>query len=199
MMPPSAPPSQPPSPSPSSPSPPSPSPPLAAPLTGATTTLAGIGRFYSFLTGDGASARFNYPAGVAIDPTGTFTLVTEYGGHRIRRVEIATGATTTLAGSGTSGFLDGAGGSARFNAPRGVAIDPSGTFALVADEYNHLIRRVEIATGATTTLAGTGTQGFLDGAGGSAQFNTPSGVAIDPSGGFALVADRYNHRIRRVE
>ena len=52
--------------------------------------------------------------------------------HRIRRVEIATGATTTLAGSGTQGYLDGAGGSARFNEPMAIAIDPSGTFALVA-------------------------------------------------------------------
>ena len=44
---------------------------------------------------------------------------------------LLTGATTTLAGSGTQGFLNGAGGSARFNGPHGVAIDPSGTFALV--------------------------------------------------------------------
>ena len=51
--------------------------------------------------------------------------------QRIRRVDIATGATTTLAGSGTWGFLDGAGASAKFNSPWGIAIDPSGTFALV--------------------------------------------------------------------
>ena len=56
--------------------------------------------------------------------------------------------------------------------------------------YNHRIRRVDLATGATTTLAGSGTQGFLNGAGGSAQFKHPSGIAIDPSGGFALVAVR---------
>ena len=56
----------------------------------------------------------------------------DYYNHRIRRVEIATGATTTLAGSGSAGFRDGAGGSARFNSPHGVAIDPSGTFTLVA-------------------------------------------------------------------
>ena len=55
---------------------------------------------------------------------------------------------------------------------------------------NHRIRRVEIATGATTTLAGSGTQGFLDGAGGSARFNRPVGIAIDPSGGYALVGVR---------
>ena len=52
--------------------------------------------------------------------------------NRIRRVDIATGATTTLAGSGNQGFLDGAGADARFKYPQGVTIDPSGTFALVA-------------------------------------------------------------------
>ena len=62
MMPPSAPPSQP------------PPPPSQPPLTGTTTTLAGSGS-RGFLNGDGANAQFNSPFGVAIDPTGTFTLV----------------------------------------------------------------------------------------------------------------------------
>ena len=52
--------------------------------------------------------------------------------QRIRRVDIATGATTTLAGSGSSGFLDGVATSAQFKGPWDVAIDPSGAFALVA-------------------------------------------------------------------
>ena len=55
----------------------------------------------------------------------------DYNNQRIRRVDIATGATTTLAGSGSAGFRDGAGGSARFQYPRGVAIEPSGGYALV--------------------------------------------------------------------
>ena len=50
---------------------------------------------------------------------------------RIRRVEIATGWTSTLAGSGTQGSLDGAANSARFYGPIDIAIDPTGTFALV--------------------------------------------------------------------
>ena len=58
------------------------------------------------------------------------------------------------------------------------------------DGHNHRIRRVDIATGATTTLAGSGTYGFRNGDGGSAQFYYPSGIAIDPSGTFALVAVR---------
>ena len=56
--------------------------------------------------------------------------------------------------------------------------------------YNHRIRRVDLATGATTTLAGSGSAGFLDGDGAIAQFDYPAGVAIDPSGGYALVAVR---------
>ena len=51
--------------------------------------------------------------------------------HRIRRADLATGATTTLAGSGAAGFRDGDSANAQFNHPIGVAIDPSGTFALV--------------------------------------------------------------------
>ena len=58
------------------------------------------------------------------------------------------------------------------------------------DGYNHRIRRVEIATGETTTLAGSGSAGFGDGASGSAMFNEPYDVAIDPSGTFALVSVR---------
>ena len=58
------------------------------------------------------------------------------------------------------------------------------------DNGNHRIRRVDLATGATTTLTGSGSAGFLDGAGGSAQFNRPTGIAIDPSGGYALVGVR---------
>jgi hypothetical protein len=58
------------------------------------------------------------------------------------------------------------------------------------DESNHRIRRVDVSTGATTTLAGSGTSGYSDGVGTSAQFYQPFGVAIDPAGAFALVAVR---------
>ena len=57
------------------------------------------------------------------------------------------------------------------------------------DSHNSGIRRVDIATGATTTLAGS-TPGFSDGVGASAQFYYLSDVAIHPSGTFALVMVR---------
>jgi hypothetical protein len=55
----------------------------------------------------------------------------EFSNHRVSRVDLATGATTTLAGSGAAGFRDGDGSSAQFKNPSDVAIDPGGTFALV--------------------------------------------------------------------
>ena len=58
------------------------------------------------------------------------------------------------------------------------------------DFNNHRIRRIDIATGSTTTLAGTGTYAFRDDVGASAQFYSPTGIAIAPNGGFALVAVR---------
>ena len=64
------------------------------------------------------------------------------------------------------------------------------------DLYSHRIRRVDITTGATTTLAGSGSGGWSGGGfndddvGTNAQFSTPNDVAIDPSGAFALVAVR---------
>ena len=62
--------------------------------------------------------------------------------------------------------------------------------AIRQDRDNHRIRSIDIATGETTTLAGTGQQGYLNGDGASAKFDQPMGVAIDPSGTFAIVSVR---------
>ena len=116
---------------------------------------------------------------------------------------VASVAVTTLAGSGSPGFQDGTGAAARFNNPYGIAIDPSGTYGLVADKHNQRIRRVAVASGEVTTLAGGGGTGengggYQDGTGASARFSDPSGICIDPSGTYGLVADTYSNRVRRV-
>jgi len=106
---------------------------------------------------------------------------------RIRRVDITTGVTTTLAGGATFWEQVASEAIIRFSfSPYDVAIDPSGAFALVVTT---IIYRVDVTTGAITMLAG-GTTGFSDGDGTSARFQYPRGVAIDPSGAFALVAVR---------
>ena len=106
-----------------------------------------------------------------------------------------TSSVTTLAGSGSAGFLDAtAGASAKFSISTGVAVDASSN-VIVADHNNHRIRKITPG-GVVTTLAGS-TAGFLDATGTSAQFYFPSGVAVDASGDV-IVADNTNHRIRKV-
>ena len=100
---------------------------------------------------------------VAISPDGSALFVADAGNHKIRRVEVGTGAVTTVAGSGTADSADGVGDAAQFNNPYGIAISPDGGALFVTDSGNHKIRRVEVATGAVTTLAGSGNDGDADG------------------------------------
>ena len=163
--------------------------------SGVVTTLAGSFALES-VDGSATAASFQYPTGVSVSPDASFALVTDLGSHRVRCIQISTGAVTTLAGS-SQGYADGAGTAAMFDNAYDVAISPDASFALVADSSNHRVRRLTLATGMVTTLAGS-TQGYADGAGTTAMFSFLTGVAISPDGSFALVADYGNHRVRRL-
>lgn len=104
---------------------------------------------------------------------------------------------TTLAGSvGVSGSSNGTGDNARFSFARGVAVDNAGNL-YVADTGNDTIRKIA-SGGVVTTLAGTaGVSGAADATGSAAQFNGPSGVAVDSAGNL-YVADTGNDTIRKI-
>jgi DNA-binding beta-propeller fold protein YncE len=138
--------------------------------------------------------RFSSPAGLAVDATGS-VYVADYGNNRIRKIS-STGVITTVAGS-TAGNADGAGAAARFNGPRALVLDAFGTNLYVADANNNTIRKVVLATGSVTTLAGSGQPAFADGNGTAAAFNHPSGIAIDATGNL-YVADAANNLVRKV-
>jgi sugar lactone lactonase YvrE len=160
---------------------------LAGPLGGA-----------GFADGVGAEARFNFAYGLAYDGAGHL-FVADSSNHIIRRIAIASGRVTTLAGrAGQTGGTDGTGLDARFRSPRGLALDAQGNL-FVADFTNHTIRQVVIATGAVTTLAGKDGEmpGSRDGTGEDARFNEPSGLFSDGVGKL-FVADRGNHTIRQI-
>ncbi len=159
---------------------------------GVVTTFAGTG-VAGFADGALAAAKFLYPAGVAVDAADN-VYVADAGNQRIRKITVATGMVTTLAGTGVAGFNDGAAASAQFSSPQALAVSAAGS-VLVADTGNHCIRVID-ASG-VTTLAGRGVEGFLDGLGGTALFASPRGIALDGDG-IAYIADRGNHRIRRI-
>ena len=161
---------------------------------GVVTTLAGSTTSGS-LDGTGASARFNLPAGIAVDANGD-VYVADRDNNMIRKITPA-GVVTTVAGSTTSGNLDGTGAAARFNLPWGIVVDGSGDL-FVADQSNHQIRKITPA-GVVTTFAGAGPagSGFVDGVGTAAKFNQPSGLAIDADGNL-YVGDQTNHSIRKI-
>ncbi|MDT5158854.1 MAG: hypothetical protein QOH51_3211 [Acidobacteriota bacterium] len=102
---------------------------------------------------------------------------------------------TTFAGDGSPGSQDGAALKARFSDPFGVAVAADGSvYVADAGEANR-IRKVT-PQGEVLTIAG-GREGYADGAGVGAAFNTPSALALDGAGNL-YVADTGNNRIRRV-
>ena len=100
-----------------------------------------------------------------------------------------------LAGDGRVGWRDGTAAQAQFADPYGLALDPHGTLYVSDGGDNDRIRALRV-DGTVATLAG-GVEGFQDGQGAAARFNTPSGLALDATGNL-YVADTGNHAIRKV-
>jgi DNA-binding beta-propeller fold protein YncE len=170
---------------------------------GHVTTLAGSGDG-EHADGTGVAAGFIRPGKVAVSPDGMALYVGNHDfEHCIRKVAVATGVVTTLAGlNNTKGTADGVGTNARFESP--IGIDVSGTIVYVADSFNNRIRQVDVETGNVTKLAGSlagsdAAAGFSDGTGTHAKFNKPEGVAVSPDGGTLYVSEWINNCIRVVD
>jgi len=162
---------------------------------GVVTTLAGTVGVTGTVNKTGIQASFNTPNGVTLDGSGNI-YVADSGNARIRKVTSA-GVVTTLAGLLT-GSADGSGTAVGFSNSLSVAADAVGN-VYVADAGNNTIRKVALS-GTVTTLAGTpglSGSGSLDGTGTAAQFNNPTGIALDGSGNL-FVADKGNNTIRQV-
>ena len=165
----------------------------------------GIGDVYAGVSssrggygGDGGpalQATFNLPWGLAVDSKGN-VYVADSGNHRLRKIS-ASGAVTTIAGTGIAGY-SGDGGpaiQAQLNNPYGVAVDASDNL-YIADYSNARIRKID-SNGVISTIAGTSGFGY-QGDGGlaaNAVLGTPTGLAFD-SHGDLFVSDQYFSAVR---
>ncbi len=160
---------------------------------GTVSTLAGQAGVTGAANGPGNVASFNFPSGIAVDLSGN-VYVTDWGNNLIREITPG-GVVSTLAGTvSVCGSVNGMGITSTLCHPTALAID-SGDNIYFADS-NSLIREIN-SSAIVSTLAGSGSQGFVNGPTTFASFNMPSGVALDSFGNI-YVGDSYNDVIRVI-
>jgi sugar lactone lactonase YvrE len=158
---------------------------------GLVSTFAGSG-VAGNNDGTGTAAQFEEPYGICSDAQGNI-YVADNVSSRIRKITPA-GVVTTIAGSAGTGFQDGNASVAKFDQPNGICVDPQGNI-YVSDYNNNRIRKITVG-GVVSTVAGS-SQGFQDGPVAQAKFYKPGHICLDGQGNL-YVADRYNHRIRKI-
>jgi DNA-binding beta-propeller fold protein YncE len=163
------------------------------------------GTSVSTLIGTGSAGyseqQVNNPYGLVIGPDGALYFC-DLDNQRIRRLDLRTRRTRTIAGNGQKGYSgDGAAATeASLNMPHEIQFDSAGHL-YIAERDNHVIRKVNATTGTISTFAGTGSAGF-SGDGGPAslaQLRQPHSIAVEPTRRSLLICDIGNQRIRRVE
>ena len=137
-------------------------------------------------------------SGIAL--SGNLLYVADTGNRVIRLITnngVHSGISSTLAGAGTNGYVDGPSLTAAFSSPTGIAVSSSGD-VYVTDTNNCVVRK--ISAGQVTTLAGAGPTSCssTDGTATAARFDHPSGIALDPTSGNLYVADTVSNKIRRI-
>src|SRR5690606_37784302 len=161
---------------------------------GIITTVAGGG-----MGGDGdtaTQAALFGPNDVLVDDTGNIYIAEDYWLWKVD----AAGIIHRLGGDGNPG-IGGDGihvSQARFGGARAIALSPQGDL-YIADNGNHVIRKVDKNTGIITKVAGDWTLGYSGDGGpaGSAQLGFPNDIAFDAAGNLYIADMRYV--IRRVD
>jgi outer membrane protein assembly factor BamB len=167
-------------------------------------TVAGSGKSQLDAgTGSARDVNIAQPFGVEIveDGEARSLYVCEVGNHRVFHIDLATGNTRVIAGTGQKGD-SGDGGPATkalMDEPYEVRVDARGDIYVV-EMKGARVRKIDGKTGLITTIAGTGEPGYGgdDGPATKAKLRRPHSIALDGHGGL-YIADIGNHRIRRVD
>ena len=169
--------------------------------SGKIQTIAGTGEpGYSGDGGPAGRALLREPFMCDFDRQGNLYF-SEARNHTVRRVDLATGVITTVAGNVVEGY-SGDGGTASqatVNQIYSLCIDTNDDIYIV-DRLNAAVRKIEAATGIITTVAGTGEPGYSGdgGPGPQAQMREPNDCWLDGKGGL-LIADIQDQRVRRLD
>ena len=151
------------------------------------STVCGLPQGGSAIDGVGTASRFNNVYGLALDPVKQILYASDYNNQRIRKVDLATGTVTTIAGSSAAGAppSNAVGTDIRFGNPTGVALDPTFTRLYIGDWNNAVIHVLELGSLQSSVFAGDGdlTNGVVEGVGNAAKLPFVSGLAVDPVSG----------------
>ena len=168
-------------------------------------------------------ARLYDVVGLTVNGKGDIIFV-DKGSNRVRSIDHRSGIISTVAGVCRYGYDgdDKPAIRAMLHAPEAVVVDRQDNL-YISDTMNHRVRKVEIATGLITTVAGNGDSGYEDknmGGCGAARFvakesagtvkhgdgllgveavvNSPVGLSLD-SQGYLYICERGENKIRRVK
>jgi DNA-binding beta-propeller fold protein YncE len=149
----------------------------------------------NLLDGTLADAQFAQPSGLAL--LGDTLYVADSEASGIRSIELRENKVTTVVGLGLFEFgdVDGIGDDVRLQHPLGLCALPDGL--LIADTYNHRLKRLRPETREVSAWSGSGVPGYRDGPAPDAEFREPSGVSA--AQGKVYVADTNNHVVRVVD
>ena len=139
---------------------------------------------------------------VFFDPTTTTDLyVSQMYTHQILKLNVATGVTTVVVGTGAAGNTGNVGYAinATIGMPTAIFVDNHHGLYFTDATY-HVVRKVNLTTGQIYNIAGTGVAGYSGDGGVSpyAQLNNPSGIWVD-NAGYIYIADAGNNAVRKIK
>ena len=164
---------------------------------GHAVTLVAGGNGNSYVDGPAAVAQFNGIFALAFTPDHSALLAVDLGNHAIRKIALADGAVSTLAGKGiVSGSADGTGTAATFNQPAGLGMDAAGN-VYVADSGNFTIRQIAPGAVVTTWAGQAGMRDTVDDTGTAARFKYPYALAAQADGTL-YITDVASQLLRKI-
>jgi DNA-binding beta-propeller fold protein YncE len=164
--------------------------------TGATRTIAGIGRQLRTAV-DEARGALSSPWDLALSHGRLYVAMA--GVHQIWTVDLSSGRAEVLSGSGAEELHDGPHGAAAFAQPMGICV--AGQLLYVADAESSAVRVVDIdPAGEARTIVGTGLFDFgdADGEGDAVRLQHQQGIALADDGRL-LVCDSYNDALKWLD